>query len=251
MKFIWDILYRVSNIKPSYKSKHTTTLPRTAWIRIPDAHEAIIPLEEFRAVEERLQRHTRSGGEGRTHRLSGLVFCMHCQKPLAKVRSRYQGNMKNYLRCTNPACIEKGSVSIRLDHLEQIVFSQIQEIFQDHELHAELSTLLKGMRKTDEAQLQAEIMIREKAVQRLYLDLAAGRIEQRRFEDCYQAFCKQIDALAEKKAAAPRLFEADIQRQITTFCESREAAHLLIERIVIERKNGRTQCIRIIWNGCQ
>ncbi|MBR1554073.1 MAG: recombinase family protein [Oscillospiraceae bacterium] len=69
----------------SYKNKKRKKVSRDDWIRIPDAHEAIIDLETWTRTQERLHSNTRVGKRSQElSPLSGKVKCAVCGRPMKR-----------------------------------------------------------------------------------------------------------------------------------------------------------------------
>ena len=64
--------------------------PEDEWIKVNDAHEAIISKEDFKIVQDLLRIDTRAySGEEKAHIYSGLLFCGDCMEPMLRRVSRY------------------------------------------------------------------------------------------------------------------------------------------------------------------
>ncbi len=69
----------------SYKNKKRRKVAPEDWVRIPDAHEAIIDAETWSRTQERLQSHTRVGKRSQElSPLSGKVRCAVCGRPMKR-----------------------------------------------------------------------------------------------------------------------------------------------------------------------
>ncbi len=69
----------------SYKNKKRKKVRPDEWIRIPNAHEAIIDAETWAKVQERLNSHTRVGKcSQELSPLSGKVRCAVCGRPMKR-----------------------------------------------------------------------------------------------------------------------------------------------------------------------
>ncbi len=69
----------------SYKNKKRKKVDKDEWIRIPDAHEAIIDIETWSRTQERLNTHTRVGKRSQElSPLSGKVRCAVCGRPMKR-----------------------------------------------------------------------------------------------------------------------------------------------------------------------
>ena len=78
--------------KVNYKVKKSVRKPEEEWVRVNDAHEAIVSKEDFEIVQELLQIDTRATtGEEKAHVYTGLLFCGDCMEPMVRRVSRYKG----------------------------------------------------------------------------------------------------------------------------------------------------------------
>jgi len=78
--------------KVNYKVNKSVMKPEDEWIKVNDAHEAIISKEDFEIVQDLLRIDTRAySGEEKAHIYSGLLFCGDCMEPMLRRVSRYNG----------------------------------------------------------------------------------------------------------------------------------------------------------------
>mgnify|MGYP000790000520 FL=1 len=76
--------------KVNYKVNKSVMKPEDEWIKVNDAHEAIISKEDFKIVQDLLRIDTRAySGEEKAHIYSGLLFCGDCMEPMLRRVSRY------------------------------------------------------------------------------------------------------------------------------------------------------------------
>lgn len=76
--------------KVNYKVNKSVMKPEDEWIKVNDAHEAIISKEDFEIVQDLLRIDTRAySGEEKAHIYSGLLFCGDCMEPMLRRVSRY------------------------------------------------------------------------------------------------------------------------------------------------------------------
>lgn len=76
--------------KDNYKVNKSVMKPEDEWIKVNDAHEAIISKEDFEIVQDLLRIDTRAySGEEKAHIYSGLLFCGDCMEPMLRRVSRY------------------------------------------------------------------------------------------------------------------------------------------------------------------
>lgn len=87
--------------KVNYKVNKSVMKPEDEWIKVNDAHEAIISKEDFEIVQDLLRIDTRAySGEEKAHIYSGLLFCGDCMEPMLRRVSRYNGKEKVSFICS-------------------------------------------------------------------------------------------------------------------------------------------------------
>ena len=103
----------------SYKNKKRKKVEQADWIRIPDAHEAIIDAETWSRTQERLNSHARVGKRSQElSPLSGKVRCAVCGRPMKRNVYYNKERTKKYygLQCASYKtgamnCTNKSSIS--------------------------------------------------------------------------------------------------------------------------------------------
>lgn len=77
--------------KVNYKVERVLAKPEEKWIRVENAHEAIISREDFELVQELLKFDIRAGdGEKKAHKYVGLLFCGDCMEPMVRRVTKYK-----------------------------------------------------------------------------------------------------------------------------------------------------------------
>ena len=196
--------------KISYKMKKSIRKPEEEWVRVENAHEAIIPKEDFCIVQELLKTDTRAGaGEQKAHRYAGLLFCGDCGKPMIRRVMHWQGKEKVSFICSTK---NKGTGCTRHciseENLDGLVLAGLR-------LQMELF-LNKGRVAEALEQMEinyGEVATFEKEMQRLrreqddYLKLRAGLYEDfkrkviteedfRNFGDIYEKRYRELEKAA-------------------------------------------------------
>lgn len=84
----------------NYKIKDLVQKPRTEWKRTENAHEAIIPLQDFDLVQRimRLDTRTTPGGDN-VHLFSGILICGCCGARMTRKSVPYKGKSYYYYYC--------------------------------------------------------------------------------------------------------------------------------------------------------
>ena len=63
----------------NYKVKKAVKKPAEEWVRVPNAHEAIVSMDLFDVVQQLLRADCRSAsGKQTAHMYAGLLFCGDC-----------------------------------------------------------------------------------------------------------------------------------------------------------------------------
>ncbi len=85
----------------NYKVKKSVKKPEEEWVKVEQAHEAIISKEDYGIVQELLKVDTRAGGgEKKAHIYAGLLYCGDCGEPMVRRVSRYKGKEKVSFICS-------------------------------------------------------------------------------------------------------------------------------------------------------
>lgn len=225
--------------KINYKVKKSVVKPEKEWVRVSDAHEAIVSEEDYRIVQELLQTDTRAAaGEKKAHIYSGLLFCGDCMAPMMRRVSRYNGKEKVSFVCSTK---NKGGVctrhTIEEEALEHLVLTELQfqtALFMDK---AKVLSCLENMEVDfkEVASFNKEIERLHKEQDKymylrsdLYEDMKSGiiteedfknfgRIYEERYQELQQSVCNQeetINKLFQSAASAginPERMKASMQ----------------------------------------
>lgn len=213
--------------KINYKVKKSVVKPEKEWVRVSDAHEAIVSEEDYRIVQELLHTDTRAAaGEKKAHVYSGLLFCGDCMAPMMRRVSRYNGKEKVSFVCSTK---NRGGVctrhAIEEEALEHMVLTELQfqtALFMDK---AKVLTCLESMEVDfkEVASFNIEIERLHKEQDKymylrsgLYEDMKSsviteedfknfGRIYEERYQELQQSVCNQeetINKLLQSAASA-------------------------------------------------
>lgn len=207
----------------SYKNKKRKKVDTADWVRVPDAHEAIIDAETWARAQVRLGSHTRVGTRSQAlSPLSGKVRCAVCGRPMkrnvyynkAKTIQYYGLQCATYktgaMNCPNTKTMSgKVLEQTILDELNSIVaqYCQSDEI-QFTDLYAEqLKGLESSLTKLSEKHDSAK-----KRLVAMYKDKLDGVIS----EEEYQLFRQSLSA--EEQDISGRINEINCQ---ITACRER------------------------------
>lgn len=117
--------------KVSYKVDKKVRLPKSEWVTVPNTHEAIISQEDFDAVQQILAKrnYNKTKRTGKTHLLSGLVFCQDCGGSMTFVK---ESETRTYLVCSrwrkNARLGVCTSHSIREEYVENAIKDKLKEL---------------------------------------------------------------------------------------------------------------------------
>lgn len=86
---------------PNHKVKVRSKKDESEWIRIENAHEAIIPPATFDIVQKLMSEDTRSpSGKESVHLFSGKIFCADCQNSMIRKKTKSHGKEYVYFICS-------------------------------------------------------------------------------------------------------------------------------------------------------
>lgn len=84
----------------NYKLKDLIDKPESEWVRIENAHEAIIHKRDFDLVQRLMRLDTRtSPGSDRVQLFSGILICGCCGSRMTRKTDRYKGKAYHYYYC--------------------------------------------------------------------------------------------------------------------------------------------------------
>lgn len=188
--------------KVNYKVKKLVQKPESEWIKVKEAHEAIISKEDFEIVQELLQIDTRAGnGKKKAHMYAGILFCGDCMEPMIRRVNRYQGKESISFICStrnNSKDCTRHSISERkLNKLALIGLRDQISLFLDK---SKVFSSLQKMEVNFE-----EVVSFDKEIERLhkeqdkYLSLRAGLYEDLKKEIITEEDFKNFSAIYEQK----------------------------------------------------
>lgn len=211
--------------KVSYKIKKSVRKPEEEWVRVENAHEAIIPWKDYQVVQELLQTDTRAGGgEKKAHRYAGLLFCGDCMEPMIRRVTRCRGMESVAYICPKKnrgeGCTRH---TISGEVLDGLVLAGIR---QQVALFADKSRIAESL---EQMEIDfAEVAAFEREIQRLhrekdkYLELRAGLYEDlkrqiiteedfRSFCDIYEKKYRELEeAAARQEETVKKLFRSGV-----------------------------------------
>lgn len=94
-------LVQGKTMTPNHKVKVRSKKDQSEWVRIENAHEAIISPAIFDAVQKLMLEDTRSpSGSDAVHLFSGKIFCADCQGSMTRKKTKSNGKEYVYFICT-------------------------------------------------------------------------------------------------------------------------------------------------------
>lgn len=198
---------------PNYKVHVVQDKDESEWIRVEDAHEALVTYEDFMSVRRMLGRDMRSAGEdSEENMLSGFLFCGDCGQPMTrKVVPSKNRKYYYYICSTNKRHEGCTTHSISAKEVMNAVTNAVkQQIGNVLEL-AETLACIDSLPSTDrvlfnyEAQMEKlseEIAHCRKMKLRIYEDLTCGVIDKKEYAEFREQYALRIE---EKTAALERV----------------------------------------------
>ncbi len=87
--------------KINYKVRRSVEKPREQWVRVENAHEAIVSANTFWTVQRLLETDARiSPVNGSGNPFSGLLFCRDCGEQMIRRSNRCKDTQRNYYICS-------------------------------------------------------------------------------------------------------------------------------------------------------
>ena len=189
---------------PNHKVRVVQKKDESEWIKVENAHEALVSYEDFMAVKTMMKRDMRCPSDCEEAPLfSGFVFCGDCQQTM--IRKTVPSKTKKYVYYICSASKGSGDCSlhsISVKELEEKVFhaihDQIELVIELEKALEMIDRLPSQSRKAFnyEAQitkLEEEIERYQKLKLRLYEDLSDGIIDKSEYSDFRNRYTKIIE----------------------------------------------------------
>lgn len=198
---------------PNYKVHVVQDKDESEWIRVEDAHEALVTYEDFMSVRRMLGRDMRSAGEdSEENMLSGFLFCGDCGQPMtrkvvpSKNRKYYYyicSTNKRHEGCTTHSISAKEVMNAVTNAVKQ----QIGNVLELAETLACIDSLPSADRVLFNYEAQMEKLSEEiahcrKMKLRIYEDLTCGVIDKKEYAEFREQYALRIE---EKTAALERV----------------------------------------------
>ena len=172
---------------PNHKVKNRTTKDPSQWIRVPNAHDAIIPPVTFDLVQKLMKENTRSSeGEKQVNLFSGKVICADCHSPI--VRSDMVYGYKHYIYLICSGHLKNPKTCCIHTVLEQTVYDTVLAVIQSQvALALELEKALKELggvswERREMERIARQILRQEEAIE------YAKKMKANIYEDFKQEF---------------------------------------------------------------
>lgn len=220
--------------KVNYKIKKSVRKPEDEWIRVSDAHKAIVSKEDFYIVKDLLKIDTRAAsGEQKAHIYAGLLFCGDCMEPMLRRVSRYrEKETVSFICSTKNRGGECSRHTILAQDLERLVLTGLRQqiaLFMDRE---KVLFHLEQMEVGFE-----EVVSFEKEIERLreeqdnYLSLRAGLYEDLNKNIIGEEDFKSFGEIYQKRYQELRQAILDQEKTIKELFKSGVTASAQLERM--------------------
>lgn len=231
---------------PNYKVRVVQSKDEAEWVKVENAHEALVSYEDFMAVKAMMKRDMRCApDQDEAHLFSGFLFCGDCQQSM--IRKTVPSKTKKYIYyvcSTNKHSRSCSPHSISAKEVEEKVFTAIHdqiELVINLEKALELIERLPSQSRKAfnyEAQitkLEEEIDRYQKLKLRLYEDLSDGIIDKSEYFDFRNSYTRIIE---EKQEALLRV-KKEMKQTVTTGTTERNWVTLFKQYENIEELNRR------------
>ena len=230
----------------SYKNKKRKKVEQADWVRIPNAHEAVIDAETWERSQQRLNSHTRVGKRSQElSPLSGKVKCACCGRPMkrnvyynkAKTVKYYGLQCATYktgaMNCPNTKTIS-GMV------LEKHILGELNSIVEQYCRSDEISfTDIRSEQLQELEHRLSTLEVRHKAAKerlvKMYKDKLDGAVSDEDYALFRQSLSDEETSLLEQIAEVKGQIE-DCRKR----CDSAESQRALIKKYTHFDKLDRT-----------
>lgn len=190
----------------NYRTKVRKNKKEQEWVRVDNAHEAIISKDDFWQIQEILKRDTRTAPKKeKVYPLSGILFCGDCRGAL--IRKTVPSGKRKYVYYVCAENKKNGicsSHSIRESKIEKIVLCMIQQhvqqilnmenIFQYMEENQQKNFVVQKLKKRIEKK-QEELLKAQNLKVNTYEDLKDGVIDENDFQMLKEEFTQRIQEI--------------------------------------------------------
>ena len=231
---------------PNYKVRVVKSKDESEWVKVENAHEALVSYEDFMAVKVMMQRDMRcSPDQDEAHLFSGFLFCGDCQQPM--IRKTVPSKTKKYIYyvcSTNKHSRTCSPHSIAAKEVEEKVFRAIHDQIElvinlEHAL-AMIERLPSQSRKAFNyeaqiAKIEEEIERYQKLKLGLYENFIGGVIDKSEYFEFRNSYTKIIEG---KQDALLRV-KKEMKQTVTTGTTERNWVTLFKQYENVEELNRR------------
>lgn len=267
-------------VKKSYKSKKILNNPPEKWKVFPNTHPAIIDQETWERVQELRSHKRRPNRTGKPGLFSGVAYCADCGAKLYYQTCVSVGkrNQQHYIcshyqahtaACTAHYIRERALSEVVLEHLRETVEyvreyeTEFVQIIMDKSRSEQKKELAQKRRELAQAERRVDEL--DGLFQRIYEDMASGKLSEERFTKLSASYESEQHALSDKirvwraeleaeqaQAVNVEQFIALVKRYVEIKELTPPIVNEFIKRVNVhapEKQNGhRTQQIDIEYN---
>ena len=265
----------------SYKVHKFKKVEKEEWSKVENTHEAIIDIDTWNKVQQRLGTHTAPTKDGNVHYLSKKVYCMECDKVFQ--RNVYhvaceESGKRAYLQCRGAKKLKtcKNNKAIRLDAVEKILVDAINDLLNDYYDKENLknkynNTIQNDTRIQNKIQnlekeknnLEKKIIDNRSYFRKLYEDKAKNVINEEMFRLMSNVYLKEIEEYTKRienidTEITELAKQKDNKVQVDTILKKYKHINKLNKVIVDEfidkvyvgnyNKETKSRDIEIVWN---
>ena len=200
---------------PNYKVHVVQKRDESDWIRVEDAHEALITYDDFMSVRTLLGRDTRVAGAGtdtECNPFSGFLFCGDCGQPMIRKVVPAKNKKYYYFVCSthkrHEGCSPHSISAVELERaVRNAIATQVQNVLDLSQTLDYIEKLPSSNRlvlgyEARITKLEEEIEYLNKMKLRIYEDLTNGLLDKQEYADFRQQYRAQIE---DKSAALDRI----------------------------------------------
>ena len=264
-----------------YKVHKSRKVKKEEWARKDNAHEAIIDIDTWNIVQQRLGTHQCPIKTGEVHYLTRKVYCPCCgqifMRNVYKVKSSSTGK-RAYLQCKGAKKLHicKNNRAIRMDELENILINSINELLNNYYDENNLQELynknddrnntvlnkLKVLQK-EKNNLQKKINENRSYYRILFENKINGIVTEDMFKSMSKDYIKEIESMTKRMET----IDEDINKLNSKKQEKKKAVKILrkyrhitelnktivdefFDKILVGKidKKTKTRNVEIFWN---
>lgn len=202
---------------PHYKLKTMELHPSSEWVRIPNAHEAIIEPQDFNLVQRIRHLDTRTSPDHKAvYLFSGVLVCGCCGARMTRKTNRVKGREYHYYfcptgkkkGCTHPVMLKESAL---IESVRDIMKSRISNVVSLDEFLSGVDQMKINRQLADEYAAQVtenekQLALALEAKARLYESMVQGVITK----DEFVSWKSKFTAQAEQLQAANRVLQDKI-----------------------------------------